>query len=136
MTNNQTWQERIEGMRALEPEVVEDYLTPQGREVVLSRNAARWTTNDTIDRLIPIIAEEIEKARIQGIDECQTEITYNFEEIIERLDKLKTMTNHNPGSPEAIAQGCVCPRMDNENGNCEPYCIYRLDCEYHKDINE
>lgn len=23
---------------------------------------------------------------------------------------------HNPGSPKAIANGCICPRMDNANG--------------------
>lgn len=22
----------------------------------------------------------------------------------------------NPGSPEAVAQGCICPRLDNANG--------------------
>lgn len=27
----------------------------------------------------------------------------------------------NPGSPEAIADGCICPRMDNNNGKWAPY---------------
>lgn len=26
------------------------------------------------------------------------------------------MTQPNPGSPEAIAKGCSCPRIDNGNG--------------------
>ena len=26
------------------------------------------------------------------------------------------MSKPNPGSPEAIKQGCKCPRMDNANG--------------------
>jgi len=26
------------------------------------------------------------------------------------------MTTPNPGSKEAIEQGCLCPRMDNNNG--------------------
>ncbi len=31
------------------------------------------------------------------------------------------MSTPNPGSDEAIAQGCICARMDNNRGKYPPY---------------
>ena len=31
-----------------------------------------------------------------------------------------TDTKPNPGSPEAVQQGCLCPVMDNNNGEGRP----------------
>lgn len=46
----------------------------------------------------------------------------------------------NPGSDEAVAAGCVCPRMDNGYGvgrrygadGGRPYFVMVLDCPYHR----
>ncbi len=48
-------------------------------------------------------------------------------------------TKPNPGSDEAIEQGCVCPRIDNHfgkgvpNGDHEPLFWYNATCELHGD---
>ena len=46
------------------------------------------------------------------------------------------MTEPNPGSKEAIEQGCTCPRMDNNNGagvlfNGEIVFWYHATCPLH-----
>lgn len=44
----------------------------------------------------------------------------------------------NPGSPEAIAQGCVCPVLDNEFGSAEAtggMFVIVLDCLVHKEFD-
>jgi hypothetical protein len=46
----------------------------------------------------------------------------------------------NPGSPEAIAQGCICPVWDNEHGRGymgQPgMFVYRIDCPLHHNMEE
>lgn len=50
----------------------------------------------------------------------------------------------NPGSPEAVAQGCICPRLDNAHGRGwmggvkdpetgETIFVYTVGCSVHDD---